>query len=177
MRNFSAGCLEALLPVIPSQSSSGFAFFSVGCNDSGISWLLFWQSRRFHFVVCCIFTFHREAKVPKVAPVLHGMTMKHKLFSITSRVTDQGGGGARHRVASEETSLIFGSRSLKFLILTWSSNTLPVCSWRGSSPATACHLKSIIGWSRIKAKARDRGGKYPRKGCDKEAESGKKKKS
>lgn len=148
---------RAALSLLSSVSGVMTLCFSP-LEGSPAAHLLSWQSRRFSFVLCCVFTFHGEVKAPKVAAALHGVMMKQKLFSISHmQGHHRGGGGAqapcwsswllswRRGGERSNASLIFGSRSLKFLFITWSSNTLLVCSWRGSSPATSHHLKGVTG--------------------------------
>lgn len=66
-----------------SSTSGVMTLCCIPLEGSPAAHLLFWQSRRFSFVLYCIFTFHREVKAPKAAAALRGVTMKHKLFSIS----------------------------------------------------------------------------------------------
>ena len=92
VKNFSAGLLGSVVTSDPlpraalgllSSTSGVMTLCSSPLEGSPAAHPLSWQSGRFSFVLYCIFTFHEEVKAPKVAAVLRGVTMKHKLFSIS----------------------------------------------------------------------------------------------
>lgn len=139
---------SALLPRaalgVLSSTSGVMTLSSIPLEGSPAAHLLSWQSRRFSFVLRCISTFHGEVKAPKVAVALRGVT-KHKLSSISHvpghRLGWRGaqapccllGCSVGGKEAGSNTSLIFGSRSLKFLFIIWSSNTLLSAAGEGAA--------------------------------------------